>query len=141
MNWTAPKDAPHIPQILSVDAICELRLIGLYPNAADLLVTLDAVMTDRDNLLRITHDYEARARTDDAYAVALQRAAEIALIDRDNGVNRDWVWDDLRAALAKNPNPSGKPETATPAQPDGLALQPEGAGPDNVLTGLKQEKK
>lgn len=31
----------HVPSILSKDAIEDLRLCGLYPNAADLLCTLD----------------------------------------------------------------------------------------------------
>lgn len=55
MQW-AISDKPHTPTVLTKDGIEEMRHLGLYPNAANLLATVDALLADAEELANALRD-------------------------------------------------------------------------------------
>jgi len=98
---------------------------------------LSHVTRDRDNLLQITHDYEERARKDDAYAERIATLAtrwldlyEYSMESREAAAETfrsgaiSAVAKELRAALATNPAiPEPSASTVAPAGPTESALK------------------
>lgn len=100
-TWVNP--GPHKPHVLSAEALQELRLMELYPNAANLLMTVDAAHAEID---RLTRSLSEEVRSRQAWAPAITAALDAHGIVTDTGdisvcVDGIHALGDLRDTWAK----------------------------------------